>query len=135
MPLNMTKIAFGAESAGSLRDWLESHHGEGEFGGEARLTTRYLPKRVAEMAGGSLYWILGGVLVGRSPLLGFAEKPDGKVWIRLEPKLIPVEARPRRAHQGWRYLEAADAPPDGSGEGGDALPPALAGELARLGLL
>jgi hypothetical protein len=131
MPLHMTKIAFGATSVRDLRDWLEGHAGEGE----ARLTTRYLPKRVAEMGGGSLYWILGGVLIGRSALFGFAERPDGKVWIRLEPRLIPVEARPRRAHQGWRYLEPADAPPD-MGEGcGDALPPALASELARLGLL
>jgi hypothetical protein len=134
MPLNMTKIAFGAESAQSLQAWLESHDG-GENGGEARLTTRYLPKRAAEMAGGSLYWILGGVLIGRSPLMGFAEKPDGKIWIRLEPRLIPVEARPRRAHQGWRYLEEGDAPADATGDSGDTLPPALASELARLGLL
>ena len=131
MPLNMTKIAFGAESAQSLRDWLESH----ADAGEARLTTRYLPKRAEEMAGGSLYWILGGILVGRSPLLGFAEKPDGKIWIRLEPVLLPVEARPRRAHQGWRYLEEADAPPDGVAGSGDALPLALASELTKLGLL
>ncbi|MET0137171.1 MAG: DUF1489 domain-containing protein [Sphingobium sp.] len=129
MPLSMTKIAFGAESAVTLRAWLEGHDGE------ARLTTRYLPKRVAEMAGGSLYWILGGVLIGRSPLLGFADKPDGKIWIRLEPRLIPVETRPRRAHQGWRYLEEGDVPPDATGDSGDALPPALASELAKLGLL
>lgn len=131
MPLHMTKIAFGAADAEALRDWLESHAGAGE----ARLTTRYLPKRAAEMTGGSLYWILGGVLIGRSPLLGFAERPDGKTWIRLEPRLIPVEARPRRAHQGWRYLEPEDAPPDLAQGGGDALPPMLASELARLGLL
>jgi hypothetical protein len=130
MPLHMTKIAFGATSAQHLRDWLDGHAGEGE----ARLTTRYLPKRAAEMDGGSLYWILGGVLIGRSPLLGFAERPDGKVWIRLEARLVPVEPRPRRAHQGWRYLEPSDAPLDVV-EGGDALPPALASELARLGLL
>lgn len=127
----MTKIAFGAESVASLRAHLEGRADEGE----ARLTTRYLPKRVAEMTGGSLYWILGGVLVGRSPLLGFAEKPDGKHWIRLAPMLIPVEARPRRAHQGWRYLEEKDAPPDVAEGSGEALPPALASELARLGLL
>jgi hypothetical protein len=131
MPLHMTKIAFGATSAQDLRTWLESH----AAAGEALLTTRYLPKRAAEMAGGSLYWILGGVLIGRSPLLGFAERPDGKVSIRLAPALIPVEARPRRAHQGWRYLEPSDAPPDVVEGGGDALPPALASELARLGLL
>ena len=131
MPLHMTKIAFGSESPQSLRAWLEAQ----ADAGEARLTTRYLPKKAADMAGGSLYWILGGVMVGRSPLLGFAEKPDGKIWIRLQPTLITVEARARRAHQGWRYLEEKDAPPDMAGGGGDELPPTLASELARLGLL
>lgn len=131
MPLHMTKIAFGATSAASLRAWLESHAGAGE----ALLTTRYLPKRHAEMAGGSLYWILGSVLVGRSRLLGFAEAPGGRVHIRLAPLLIAVATQPRRAHQGWRYLEPDDAPPDAAGDGAAELPPALAGELARLGLL
>ena len=44
--------------------------------------------------------------------------------------------KPRRAHQGWRYLEAVDAPADlGEGGGGDLLPGHIAGELARLGLI
>jgi len=132
MALHMTKIAFQSESADSLRAWLESH----EAAGEARLTTRYLPKRHVEMAGGSLYWILASQLVGRSPLLGFAEREDGKHWIRLAPRLIAVAPRPKRAHQGWRYLAAADAPPDLGGEGeGDALPGDMAAALGRLGLL
>ena len=96
MPLHMTKIAFQSESAATLRAWLESHAQEGApdgAGGEARLTTRYLPKRHAEMAGGSLYWILAHQIIGRSPLLGFAERPDGRHWIRLAPRLIPVFPR------------------------------------------
>jgi hypothetical protein len=43
---------------------------------------------------------------------------------------------PRRAHQGWRYLEEADAPSaedDGSGLG--ALPSRLYGRLAALALV
>lgn len=133
MPLHITKVAFRSQSPESLRDWLDSHAAEGE----ARLTTRYLPKRVEEMAGGSLYWILGHMLIGRSPILGFRETPEGRYWIRLEPRLIPVAARPRRAHQGWRYLEDADAPSDlgGDAEGAEAMPPALLGELSRLGLV
>ena len=38
-----------------------------------RMTTRYLPKRIAEMEGGSLYWIHASTLIGRSPILGFEE--------------------------------------------------------------
>lgn len=132
MPLHLTKIAFQSESPATLRAWLESH------ADEARLTTRYLPKRVEELAGGSLYWIHGHQLVGRSPILGFQETGQGRYWIRLEPRLIPVRARPKRAHQGWRYLEDKDAPPDlGAGEADDleAMPVAMLGELSRLGLL
>jgi hypothetical protein len=132
MPLHMTKIAFRAESADEIREWMEDRAGEGE----KRLTTRYLPKRHAEMAGGSLYWIFGNKLVGRSPILGFAEREDGKHWIRLAPLLIPVVPRPKRAHQGWRYLADEDAPPDLGGAGeGDALPGDMAEELGKLGLL
>ena len=131
MPLHMTKIAYSAESAESLRAWLEGHETE------ARLTTRYLPKRHEEMAGGSLYWIFEHALIGRSPLIGFEKTDTGRWHIRLEPRLIAVHTRPRRAHQGWRYLDEADAPPDlGQGEtAGDVLPPRLIGELARLGLV
>ena len=131
MPLHMTKIAYSAESPASLRAWLESH------ADEARLTTRYLPKRHEEMADGSLYWIYEHALIGRSPLLGFEQREDGRWHIRLAPLLIPVATRPKRAHQGWRYLEDADAPRDlGEGESaGDAMPPKLARELAKLGLV
>lgn len=132
MPLHMTKIAFQSDSAETLRAWLESHGDEGE----ALLTTRYLPTRHAEMAGGSLYWILAHQIVGRSPLLGFAVKPDGKHWIRLAPTLIPVIPRTKRAHQGWRYLTDENAPADLDGASeGDLMPGRMAAELSKLGLL
>ena len=90
-----------------------------------------------EMAGGSLYWIYEHALIGRSPILGFEQREDGRWWIRLEPRLIPVTIKPRRAHQGWRYLKEEDAPRDlGEGESaGDVMPPKLARELAKLGLV
>src|SRR3546814_13163461 len=97
MPLHMTKIAYSAESPADLRAWLESH------AEEARLTTRYLPKRHEEMAGGSLYWIYEHALIGRSPILRFTQRDDGRWHIHLAPKLIPVMTKPKRAHQGWRY--------------------------------
>ncbi len=129
----MTKIAFRSESPATLRAWLESHK---ELG-EARLTTRYLPKRHAEMVGGSLYWIHQKKIVGRSPIIGFMENGEGRQWIRLEPRLIAVQTIPRRAHQGWRYLEEKDAPADlGEGaEGADEMPAEMLGELSKLGLV
>ena len=134
MPLHMTKIAFGAESPAHLRQRLESY----AEAGEVRLTTRYLPKRHEEMVGGSLYWILNHTLVGRSPILGFMDNGQGRTWIRLRPELIPVRSIPKRAHQGWRYLEDKDAPPDLGSAGADArdeMPPKMLGELMKMGLV
>lgn len=133
MPLNLTKVAFACDSVDFLRARLEAR---AATGGVA-LTTRYLPKRHEEIAGGSLFWILKHQLVGRSPILGFGETEGGRTTILLAPELVLVQARPKRAHQGWRYLEAKDAPPDlGDSAGGvEELPASLMGELAGLGLL
>jgi hypothetical protein len=134
MPLHMTRIAFGIESPAHLRERLENNAAEGEV----RLTTRYMPKRHEEMAGGSLYWILNHSLIGRSPLLGFMDNGQGRTWIRLRPELIPVRAIPKRAHQGWRYLADTDAPPDlgcGEADARDDMPPQMLGELMKMGLV
>jgi hypothetical protein len=134
MPLNLTKIAFGAESAAHLAERLDSYAVQGE----ARLTTRYLPKRHEEMVGGSLYWIVKHMLIGRSPLIGFMDNGAGRIWIRIQPILIPIQSTPRRAHQGWRYLEDANAPRDlaaGEVDTRDQMPSKLLGDLMRMGLV
>lgn len=133
MPLHITKVAFGAASLDDLARAIDRRAAEGGM----VMTTRYLPKRHAEIAGGSLYWILKHQLVARTPILHFGEADGGRVSIHLEPVLRLVVPRGKRAHQGWRYLEGADAPADlgGDAEGATALPPALAGELSALGLI
>ena len=129
MPLSMTKVAFGATSFEDLHGWFKTR------GDAARLTTRYLPKRHAEMIGGSVYWILKHQLVARSEILGFEAAEGGRTEILISTKLIDVHPKPKRAHQGWRYMEEADAPADlAEGESADMLPPSMAGELAKLGL-
>jgi len=129
MPLSMTKIAYRSGSLDSLRSWVEA-------GPEALMTTRYLPRRHQEMIGGSLYWILEHAIVARSEILGFAQREDGRWTIRLAAKLILVHPKAKRAHQGWRYLEPKNAPPDlAEGEiAGDAMPGRLVRELSKLGL-
>lgn len=139
MALHLTKVAFGATSLDHLAERLRQRGAEGPV----FLTTRYLPKRHAEIvgpqadAGGSLFWIVKHTLVARSPILHFGEAEEGRTAIHLDPVLILTEARPKRAHQGWRYLAAADAPRDlaAGAEAGDAVPPALLGKLAALGLV
>lgn len=134
MPLHMTKVAYGAQSLDEVREWFAGggRHGAAEA---VHLTTRYLPKRHAEMVGGSLYWILKHQLVARSEILGFEEAEGGRTAIVISTRLVEVRPKPRRAHQGWRYLDPADAPEDlASGEDGEVLPGHIAQELARLGL-
>ncbi len=130
MPLHLTKIAFGAKSYAEIESW---------FANRPRLAvnTRYCPKRVEELAGGSLYWIHEHAIVARNAILGFEQQDNGRWWIHLDARLVPVQTTPRRAHQGWRYMADEDAPPDlGALAGrGEALPARLIGELAKLGLV
>lgn len=131
MPLHLTKIAYGKDNLADLQAALATR------APHARLTTRYRPKRDAEIEGGSLYWIIAHKIVARSAIIAFEARSDGKTDIVIEPMAHPVRAYPRRAHQGWRYLEGADAPPDlpaGMAEG-DELPDALRAALAELDLL
>ena len=52
----------------------------------------------------------------------------------LDPEVILTVPTPRRAFQGWRYLEGKDAPADLGPVGGDLQVPAeLARELRELG--
>ena len=130
MPLSMTKVAYGAQSLEEVHGWFANR------GEVHRLTTRYLPKRHAEMIGGSVYWILKHQLVARSEILGFEEAESGRTAIVISSRLVNVHPRPRRAHQGWRYFEEDAVPADlASGEAGEVLPGHLAHELGKLGLL
>ena len=131
MPLHLTKVAYGAQTLEDVRGWFRDR------GDELKLTTRYLPKRHEELQGGSLFWILKHLLIGRSPILRFEEAVGGKHHIVVAAKLIEVRPQPCRAHQGWRYLDDAKAPADLGAEigGGDVLPGELVSELAKLGLV
>ena len=130
MPLHLTKIAFGAQSYADIESW---------YAGRRRpyLTTKYRPTKWEECIGGSLYWIHQRSIVARSVITGFTQEEDTRRWrIEMEPELIRVHPRPKRAHQGWRYLKGD--PPKDLAEGediGDALPGKMAAKLEKLGLI
>jgi len=132
--LHLTKIAFGCDGFDDLRARLGARIERGET---IVLSTRYMPKRADELVGGSLFWISQHRFGLRQPLVGFTELEGGRCGIVLAPTLIEVEPRPRRAHQGWRYLTGEDAPKDlPQGEtGGDSIPVTLHAELAAMGLI
>jgi hypothetical protein len=131
--LHISKVAVGCASFDTLRRRQESRLRDGHV----PIVTRFMPKRADELIGGSIYWIIKHRLCARQTILGFGEGDDRRTIIRLDPNLVPVKAIAKRAHQGWRYLAAEDAPQDfdGDDEGLASLPPGLAIKLAALGLI
>ena len=131
MPLHMIKLVVGCDTiedllawhADSIRPWV--------------MHTRQTPKRAPELtAGGSLYRVFKGVILCRQPILAIdtvGEGPNARCEVSVDPNFVRVAPTPRRAFQGWRYLEAKDAPPDlASGVDGD-IPPELARQLREAG--
>lgn len=132
--LHMSKVAVGCASFETLRRRQQARLS----GGIVPIVTRFMPKRADELIGGSIYWIVKHRLAARQTILGFAEREgDRRTIISLDAELVPVKARPKRAHQGWRYLAAADAPLDfdGDDEGLALLPPDLVVKLSALGFI
>jgi hypothetical protein len=132
--LHISKVAVGCASLEALRVRQQARLAQGVVS----ITTRFRPKRADELVGGSIYWIVKHRFTVRQAIVGFARsEADRRTIIRLDPELVAVRAQPKRAHQGWRYLVAGDAPPDigGDGDGLAELPPQLAEELALLALI
>ena len=139
MALNLIKMAVGVSDMAELKKMQKLRRKER---GRACFYTRNTPKRTDELLdGGSIFWVIGRRVMARQTLkrIGHAVGKDGKRYCAIEyaMKLIPVMPRPYRAFQGWRYLSAANAPPDRPKgvDSGERLPPKLAKELRELGLL
>ncbi len=132
MPLGLTKVAFGCASI----DTLQRKVARLATGGAFRVPTRMRPKRAEECIGGHLHFIVKHRIIARIEILAFEPRRDGRIDIVCADNLEPVAAKPKRAHQGWRYLEEADAPGlEGDGSGLADLPPRLYGKLSALALV
>lgn len=152
--LHLQKLCVGVNDPAHLlslqQRWfpiLETRFGPGRVGH----VTRMMPKRAGELlAGGSLYWVIRGVMCVRQRLAAiepwsrnatpFAEEEGAgegaATLLVLDAAHVAVQGRPCRAFQGWRYLAEDAAPPDlSTSAGGDEMPAALRAELGRLGLL
>lgn len=98
------------------------------------------PKRATELLdGGSLYWVMKGFIKARQQIIGLervtGEDGIARCAILLDTNVVNIELTPRRAFQGWRYLEGAQIPRDSeTGSQEIDLPEALIHELARLGV-
>jgi len=130
--LHLTKVAFACRDL----EMLQARIAGRALDGEVRVATRMRPKRAAELIGGSLHWIVKHRLVAAQEILRLDDRDDGRIDIVCSADLVTVSPMPRRAHQGWRYLEDADAPgSDDDGSGLGMLPPRLYGRLAALALV
>ncbi|MBA3909193.1 MAG: DUF1489 domain-containing protein [Rhodobacter sp.] len=138
--VNLLKLCVGTDSVEDLTDWQDTQRGRWPEG-RAVHVTRMWPKREAEVLnGGSLYWVIKGVILVRQRIVGLEQIDLGdgisRCALVLDAAVIRTEAAPRRPFQGWRYLDPKDTPrdlPQGRAKD-DPLPPALAQALADIGL-
>ena len=137
MPLHLVKLAVGAKSVADVAAWQAAR---AKASPPLRHRTRNFPRRASEILdGGSIYWVVNGVLAVRQCLRDIREgqQDDGTkcTELVLDPRLVPVRGRFMKPFQGWRYLAAADAPPDEALTSAGAMPEELRRELAALALL
>ena len=128
--LHLTKVAFGCRTLEALQKRVAARSRDGEV----RVVTRMRPKRMDELAGGSLHWIVRHRIIARQEILRFEDRSDGRIDIVCSAELVIVPPVPKRGHQGWRYLETEvteEADPSGVAD----LPPRLYGKLAALALV
>ncbi len=129
----MIKLCVGCDTVEELLDWRRSE-------GEHRpwvMRTRQTPRRAAEvLAGGSLYRVFKGFVLCRQRIVEIntvGEGPVSRCEVTLDKEIVLVAPTRRRAFQGWRYLDAADAPEDLAGFAEDAAPLELTRQLRELG--
>ena len=131
--LHLTKVAVGCASLEALQNRIARRVAAD---GVVRVPTRMRPKRMEELVGGSLHWIVKHRMIARQHILRFEDRSDGRIDIVCSAELIVIPPRPKRAHQGWRYLEDENAPSgEDDGSGLSELPPRLYGKLAALALV
>ncbi|MBC7800811.1 MAG: DUF1489 domain-containing protein [Gemmatimonadaceae bacterium] len=139
--LHIAKLAVGIRDIAHLRE-VQARRAATEP--PLRHQTRSFPRRAEEITGGgSIYWVIAGAMLVRQRVLDVIEDrwdDDTRcAGLVLDPTLIPVEGRPTKAFQGWRYLADADAPADitaqGPAAGADGLPEELRRQLRALCLI
>ncbi len=145
MPLHLIKLCVGVDTIRELDEWIKERMAQKRKKKEPLEhihTTRMMPTQKEELLdGGSLYWVIKGVVSARQKLIDLRQFTDKegvkRCRIVMEPKLVPVLPKPRSAFQGWRYLKANEAPADlaKGAKGAAAIPEEMRRELQALGLL
>jgi len=145
MTVHLIKLCVGVETVQDLAAWQEERLKCLACAGKpAELChrTRQTPKRRKEVVeGGSLYWVIRSFVLVRQRIIELRpdRKDDGTACcgIVLDRELVTTRPHPRRAFQGWRYLNAVDAPTDTrvAAAADDEMPPGMREELRELRLI
>ncbi|MEN6544336.1 DUF1489 domain-containing protein [Parvibaculum sp.] len=144
MTLHLIKLCVGADDVEDLQNWQNARLAEKRKRKEKPVlahVTRMVPTRAAEILdGGSLYWVMKGIIRCRQRIVDIEPFVDGEGIKRcrlvLDPEIVLVRRRERRPFQGWRYLDPKDAPEDVKGvDEVDDMPEDMRRELEELGLL
>ncbi|WP_085307676.1 DUF1489 family protein [Planktotalea arctica] len=137
--INIVKLSVGTETVEDLEGWQQMRAAATD--GLHRHVTRMWPKRGEEILnGGSIYWVIKGIIQARQPILRLDEVtgPDGirRCAIVMKPGLILTQHALKRPFQGWRYLTHADAPADlpAGKSHEEPLPAELSAALAEIGV-
>lgn len=138
--INLIKLSVGTESVEGLEAWQQMRAADTD--GLHRHVTRMWPKRSDEILnGGSIYWVIKGVIQARQPIIRldevFGEDGIRRCAIVMQPGLILTQHALKRPFQGWRYLKPEDAPADlpKGRKAEEPLPPELNAALAEIGIL
>jgi hypothetical protein len=145
MTIHLVKLCVGCDTVQDLKDWQDERLKQLKRAGQTpELCHRTLqaPRRSEEVLdGGSLYWVIRGVILVRQRIIDL--RPDTKddgtpcCGIVYDEELVATRPQARRAFQGWRYLNPADAPADlrvvGEDEGD--MPKAMRADLRELRLI
>lgn len=145
MAVHLVKLCVGIETVKDLRDWqaerLRFLADEGKAPELCHRTMQAPRRRDEVLDGGSLYWVIKGLVLARQRILDLSKttKDDGRACcgIVLDPEIVNTYPHPRRAFQGWRYLEVGDAPPDVSvfEDENSEMPPGMREKLRELRLI
>ncbi|HEV3242269.1 MAG TPA: DUF1489 domain-containing protein [Methyloceanibacter sp.] len=145
MTVHLVKLCVGCDTVQELKDWqigrLKRLKRAGKTPELCHRTLQAPRRRKEVLDGGSLYWVIKGVVLVRQRVLDLRPdvKDDGTACcgIVLDHELVATRPQARRAFQGWRYLPAADAPADlRVVEDDDSdMPRAMRADLRELGLI
>jgi hypothetical protein len=145
MTVHLIKLCVGVETIAELAEWqaerLERLAREGRTPELCHRTLQTPRRRDEVLDGGSLYWVIKGFVLVRQRVLDLRAdmKDDGTACcgIVLDAELVATRPHPRRAFQGWRYLDPADAPSDAKvlTDRPDEMPPGMREDLRELRLI